>query len=205
MRGETAFGGIFPVILAGPPKHAAIPTDPVIVGVMKNRKKFVGAHVPSFPPALFDQHIGPGMKACFLTGKILGRQQGDFPQVVWFPVSALNTGYPVSGVSDHIGFPNTTGADPGASGAQFIGSERQLPPPNQHQSPWTIVSSAELILSMLSSDIPPRSMVPLMPVAFRLRFPPGLKEKSFSPAGSWLSGIPAAVSMRSACVPARLK
>ena len=59
--GDTFFGGSFPVTFAGPPKHAATPMEPVIVGVIKNRKKLVGAQVPSFPPALFDPQTGPGI------------------------------------------------------------------------------------------------------------------------------------------------
>lgn len=80
--GESHFGGMFPAIFTGPEKQAATPIAPVMVGVTKRRKKFDGAQVPYFPPALFGPQSGPGMKAFFSTGKTLGKQHGSFPQVV---------------------------------------------------------------------------------------------------------------------------
>jgi len=48
--GETPAGGRFPVAPAGQ-KHIAVPTAPVIVGVIKRRKKFEVLFVPSHQPA----------------------------------------------------------------------------------------------------------------------------------------------------------
>ena len=56
--GDAHFGGIFPTTLAGHLKHIAAPIDPVIVGVINNRKLFAGDQVPRLPPALLPTHPG---------------------------------------------------------------------------------------------------------------------------------------------------
>jgi len=51
ISGEAPCGGSFPTCQEFPPKHAAIPIAPVIVGVTYSRKKFAVLEVPSSPPA----------------------------------------------------------------------------------------------------------------------------------------------------------
>jgi hypothetical protein len=48
---------------------------------------------------------------------------------------AENTGYPVDGVSFPSGEPKRVGVDPGASGAQFKGTDKHQPHPNPHHIP----------------------------------------------------------------------
>jgi hypothetical protein len=109
IRGEAHFGGIFPTITAGPPKHIAIPTAPVIVGVMKRRKKLDELSVPSHPPA-------PRPLQVEFKGEI-GQTAGTHPPGVGSPVIAENTGIPESTVRGASGIPIIAGAEPGASGA----------------------------------------------------------------------------------------
>jgi len=61
--GCNPIGLAFPATIAGPPKHAAIPTHPVSVGVTKSLTKFVDDHVPSRHPAEEGPQNGPGTNA----------------------------------------------------------------------------------------------------------------------------------------------
>lgn len=61
------------------------------------------------------------------------------------PVRAEKMGKPVLGTSELAGKPSTLGAEPGASGAQFIGIEMHAPPQNPQPRPWTSSSIAASI------------------------------------------------------------
>lgn len=156
---------------------------------MKNRKVFAGDHVPNIQPAL--EPIHPGQ--LIAGGNGIGTQ--NFPTRWKF--IALNTGRPVLGVRGPRGTPNTTGAEPGARGAQFMGSDKHDPPPKPHPSPCTIVSIDELILSTFSLDIPDKSIPTENPFGVNFIY--------LSPFGSYLSGYHSFTSITFACVPASAK
>lgn len=92
--GWTPIGFAFPAAIAGHPKHAARPTQPVRVGVTKSRTKFVGDHVPSRHPADDAPQNGHGTNACDVAGYTDGRQHGLSQHDACLPVRAENIGLP---------------------------------------------------------------------------------------------------------------
>lgn len=138
--GETHGGGDNPA----PPlsqKHTAVPTAPVMVGVIKRRNG--PGEYPKYPPA----PIGHG-----------GQVTGDCgPQ----KVNMENTGTPVVGISGANGYPNAVGAEPGASGAQFRGVLIHPPHPNPHPSHFTTSSICPFMASIFPEVSPPISIFPV--------------------------------------------
>lgn len=53
MNGDKPFGGTLPIAVAGPPRHIAVPTPRVRVGVTKIRRKLAAEPTPKTHPALF--------------------------------------------------------------------------------------------------------------------------------------------------------
>lgn len=51
----------YPAVIAGPPKHTAIPNHPVSVGVANILTVLAGDQVPSFHQADSGPHLGPGI------------------------------------------------------------------------------------------------------------------------------------------------
>ncbi len=134
--------------------------------------------VPRYQPAL--KASGPGASAAQHGARInVGSERGDGPNGIgghtegaWVQsqnqigtgliVSAENIGNPVLGLILPTGNPNAVGAEPGASGAQLSGIERQDHPPNPHPSPRTTSSIFELIASTFQEVSPPISILPLL-------------------------------------------
>jgi len=116
------------------PKHIATHTAHVRVGVTK-RRNGPGAY-PNIHPAQVEQG---------------GQTQGKTPHIV----TAENAGSHSKVLRPSpTGIPNNTGSFQGASGAQFIGSERQDHPPNPQENhlinasiPPTISSTVAFIVS----------------------------------------------------------
>lgn len=142
IRGESQRGGICQAVLAGPQRQMAVPIPRVRVGVTKIRRKLVGSFVPRYHPALgvLDEQVL--VYPMGDTGHTDGI--GKHPQVpyIGIPVRAENIGSHSQTLSPSpIGFPNKTGSDPGARGAQFIGKLIHEPPPNPQESQLAISST----------------------------------------------------------------
>ena len=150
MSGESPCGGTCPAVIAGPPRHTAVPIPSVSVGVTYTRRKFEGAHVPRFHPAEGAQQVGPGTNPSGDIGYTVGIQHGTVPHIMGIPVSALKTGIPDEGVIPLIlrGIPKSVGELPGASGAQLSGELRHPPHPNPQESQSKRFCVASIIVSV---------------------------------------------------------
>jgi hypothetical protein len=154
--GESHLPGLLPTCLAVAPIQIAVPIPRVSVGVTKIRRKFILPSTQRDPQAHFSNELVPqalGLLAppvilnpTSLRSGLIGHTvgipivQGAVPQanVIGRHVRAENIGTHSSTLSpSHIGLPNNTGSDPGASGAQLSGKLRHHPQPNQHESPST--------------------------------------------------------------------
>lgn len=82
MSGDSPGGGICHIADAGPPIQIAVPIQRVSVGVTYTLIKFVGAQVPSIPPADGAPQAGPGTYPRGDTGYTVGIQQGTVPHII---------------------------------------------------------------------------------------------------------------------------
>lgn len=126
------------------------------------RKKFDELDTPSIPPAprLDDADCFPADAITLaasihaahtfaeLHAEVESKENGEIGHItgkvtqngethISIRVSQLNNGSPSPTLNPSpTGFPNATGSDPGASGAQFIGKLIHPPPPNPHERPF---------------------------------------------------------------------
>lgn len=180
INGESPLGGILPIVEAGPQRQIAVPTPRVSVGVTKIRRKFDAEPAPIIPHAPRSGQAGVfhndpiAAAACHHAAATLAELQGTdalrlrgvIGQIIGIVthqgvthisilVSAANIGSPsLTFNPSPNNFPNITGSDPGARGAQFIGKLIQEPHPNQQARPSSRFCVASIIESSVSESNP---------------------------------------------------
>jgi hypothetical protein len=125
-------GTELPATLAGQPKHIAVHTHHVKVGVTNNLKKLVGESTHIVHHAHGHQQVGHGLNSKGLAGQTVGIQHGEVQQTICNHVNHEKTGSHSSTFSQsQISFHINTGSFHGANGAQFNGEAKHEASPNQ--------------------------------------------------------------------------